>query len=81
MKIIVEIEFGGYQRFLAECDPTRREYQVLRNGAEIRDSVDGRVVVILCETDEANALLDLAKLICPEVVLDIVASINLGRRP
>jgi len=83
MKIILEIGLAGYYRFVAKCDPTSREYETLKNGVEITDPINGeeRVVAILCESDEANALLDLAKLICPEVVLDIATSINLARSP
>jgi hypothetical protein len=34
MKIIVEVEFERYYRFLGRCDPTSSEYKLLKSGIE-----------------------------------------------
>ena len=83
MKILIEIQFDPYYRFLAACDPTSREREILKNGVEVNDPQDpeNTIVTVLCESDEAKTLLELAKLICPEAVLDIATSIELSRTP
>jgi hypothetical protein len=83
MKILIEINFVRYYRFLGKCDSTSREYKVLKSGVEVSDPEDPskHVVTVLCESDEANRLLELARLICPEAVPDIATSIELKRTP
>jgi hypothetical protein len=83
MKIIVEIEFEKYYRFLGRCDPTSSEYKLLKSGIETSDPRDptARLVIVLCASDEAKKLLELAKIVCPDAVRDIQTSIDLARTP
>jgi hypothetical protein len=83
MKIIVEIEFEKYYRFLGRCDPTSSEYKLLKSGIETSDPRDPtvRLVMVLCASDEAKKLLELAEIICPDAVRDIKTSIDLARTP
>lgn len=69
-----------YDLFVAECDITSREYSILKNAVVARDiSEDKRVIEILCDTEEADRLLDLAKRRYPEVVPSIRAGLDPAR--
>ena len=83
MKIIVEIEFEKYYRFLVRCDPTSSEYKLLKSGIETSDPRDPtvRLGMVLCVSDQAKKLLELAKMICPDAVRDFKTSIDLARTP
>lgn len=68
MKTLIELTFQDYNRILEECPELDREYAILKNGlltpyVESRD--DTRTVIILCNADEAKAIIDLAKRLFP----------------
>lgn len=80
MKILIKIPPEHYDLFVAECDITSREYSILKNAVVARDiSEDKRVIEILCDTEEADRLLDLAKRRYPEVVPSIRAGLDPAR--
>lgn len=73
MTIIGEIEFKKYYRFLGRYDAASSEYKLLKSGIETSDPRDQavRLVMLLCASDQAKKLLELAKIICPDAVRDI----------
>ena len=80
MKILIKIPPEHYDLFVAECDITSREYSILKNAVVARDiNDDKRVIEILCDTEEADRLLDLAKRRYPEIVPAIRAGLDLAR--
>jgi hypothetical protein len=80
VKILIKIPPEHYDLFVAECDITSREYSILKNAVVARDiSDDKRVIEILCDTEEADRLLDLAKRRYPEVVPSIRAGLDPAR--
>lgn len=84
MKIQVDIHFDAYTSLLAKLDLSARKHKhkqlkdalLVATADEINDDL---VITILCELEEASALLEFAKKHCPEAVLDIATSINLIR--
>lgn len=81
MKIFLDIGFHGYISLLGKFDPSNCEHKRLKAALVIvagEEKSDELVITILCELEEANALLEFAKKNCPEAVLDIATSINLS---
>jgi hypothetical protein len=74
MKGVVEMTLAHYDRFLERCDPSSKEYGVLKTGLIVRrpkgDQFE-RIVEIHCELEEARWLLHLARQIYPDAVADI----------
>ena len=82
MKIYLDIRFDGYSSLLAKLGVSNPEHKQLKSSLVIaggEEKNDELVITILCELEEANALLEFAKKNCPEAVLDIATSINLAR--
>jgi hypothetical protein len=71
MKMVIELPLDHHDRFLEKCDPSRREYEILRNGRIVRRPKDGdyeRIVEIPCEVSEAQMLLAIARRLYPDAV-------------
>ena len=82
MKVLIEMPEEHYDLLVAECNITSREYSILKNGVVTRDQQSGsdrRMIEILCETEEADQLLDIANRLYPSAVPDIVKAIALAR--
>jgi hypothetical protein len=74
VKTLVEMSFEHYDRLLAKCPATDREYQILKNGVIAPYGETGksrRVVVLLCEKSEAKLVLDLARRLYPMATREI----------
>lgn len=68
------MSFEHYDRLLAKCPATDREYQILKNGVIAPYGETGksrRVVVLLCEKSEAKLVLDLARRLYPIATREI----------
>ena len=74
MKVVIEMALAHYDRFLEPCNPSSKEYGILKNGLIVRrpkrDHFE-RIVEIHCTLKEARWLLDLARQIYPGAVPDI----------
>jgi hypothetical protein len=81
MKFLVNIPMDEYNNLVQRCDPSRPEYEMLKNGLIIRDREQRTAVELLCELDEATLLLDLASQIYPKAAVHVQESIRRGRQP
>jgi hypothetical protein len=74
MKTLIEMTLEYYNRLLAGVVESDREYAILKNGLLTRygeTGEDPRTIVILCQSDEANQIFDLAKRLFPGVTPQI----------
>jgi hypothetical protein len=82
VKVVIELSLGLYDGFVDKCDPTSREYVLLKNGIVIRrpkaDHFE-RIMEVHCDFQEAKELLDLARRIYPDAVPDIEKAIAAPR--
>jgi hypothetical protein len=80
--IIIEMSLPQYDSFLDRCDPSSRDYVVLKSGTIIRrpkhDHFE-RVMEIRCSVAEAKGLLDLARQVYPGAVPDIEKAVAVPR--
>lgn len=63
MKTLIEMSLNHYHRLLATCRESNREYEIMRNGLVtkcVRAGSDPHTVVIVCKSEEARMILDLA---------------------
>ena len=68
MKTLVEMSKEHFDRLLAKCPVSDREYEIMKNGVITPYGETGkspRTVVILCERTEAKLILDLARRLYP----------------
>jgi hypothetical protein len=78
MKTVIEIALDRYYGFFKRCDPACREYEILEIGPILRRSKESHhelTVEIHCETQGAQILLDAARRLYPDAVLDIEKAI------
>lgn len=79
MKVVIEISPEHYDGFVKECDVSSAQYTILKNGIVTCDQSGGieqRRIVILCEEENAVALLDYALRVYPEAARAIAARSN-----
>ena len=67
MDMIVAIARRPYERLLAACRESRREYQWLKNGIAVTDSGSDEVHV-RCDEDRAQRIMNLVASKAPEIV-------------
>jgi hypothetical protein len=82
VRVVIEMSLRNYDSFLFRCDPGSREHALLKNGVIVRRPKQDhfeRIVQIDCTVEEAKALLDVAKQLCPAVVADIEKAIAAPR--
>jgi len=78
MKTVIEIALDRYYGFFKRCDPACREYEILEIGPILRRSKESHhelTVEIHCEMQGAQILLDAARRLYPDAVLDIEKAI------
>jgi hypothetical protein len=78
MKTVIEIALDHYCGFFKRCDPACREYEILEIGPILRRSKESHhklTVEIHCEMQGAQILLDAARRLYPDAVLDIEKAI------
>jgi hypothetical protein len=70
MRTLIEMSLEHYNGLLAKCAGSDREYAIMKNAIVMPDSEGGeaRRVAILCESDQAKKILDLASQFYPEAV-------------
>ena len=67
MKVLIELPLEQYERFIAACDPTCREYAVLKNSIVLgfpATDPDQRIVRLMCNEDDALKLLISSVMLC-----------------
>ena len=60
MKVLIDLPLDKYERFIAACDPTCREYAVLKNSIVLCFTATGpdqRIVKLMCNEDDVLKLL------------------------
>lgn len=81
MKILIPMSVIHYERFVARCDITSREFSILTRSLVRADRTNDRFVnTILCEIDEAVTLLRAAYLLYPEAVPTIKQGTDLASK-
>ena len=78
MDPLIEMSLDHYDRFLERCNPSGREYEILKNGLIVRRPKDGhpeRIMNIYCKLQDVQLLLNLAVRIYPHAVSDIKKAI------
>jgi len=70
-----------YNNLVQRCDPSRPEYEMLKNGLIIRDREQRTAVELLCDIDEATLLLDLARQMYPDAAVHVQERISRARQP
>ena len=78
MKISVVIPREHYDALLRMCDDSQPEYELLVNGA-ISNNERGDIAEVMCEVEQAEKLLDLARRLNPEAAPIIAESIQRGK--
>ena len=78
MKITIQLSLDHHERLMKYASEESPAYHTLKNGV-IVDSEEARVVVIVCDADQAELIRDSAKHFCPEAVSRIEKSISLAR--
>jgi hypothetical protein len=79
--MVIEFAIDHYDRLLASCRPSSREYDILKNGLVVRRVKNGkyeRVVEIFAEMREAQLLLAHANKICPAAAPAITKAMSLA---
>jgi hypothetical protein len=82
MKVVIEMSLPNYDHFVDRCDPSSRDYAVLKNGLIVRRQKEDhfeRIVEVYCSLPEAKGLLDLAKRAYPGAVPAIEKAIASSR--
>jgi hypothetical protein len=78
-RVTIEMLLPGYDRFVEQCEPNSREYDILKNGLIFRrpkgDHFE-RFIKIECTLEDANKLLLLATKTHPEAIVDIARGIT-----
>jgi hypothetical protein len=64
-----------YDGFIAKCDPSSREFEVLKNGIIIHHPNPGDMIELLCDLNDANKLLLLASQVHHQAELPIAQAI------
>jgi hypothetical protein len=68
MEIMVNIPMVSYEDMLKRCDPSRPEYELLKNGLVMRNQEGHQEVRVLTDEDGAKQITDFAARACPEVL-------------
>jgi hypothetical protein len=71
VNIVIELPPNLYDGFVDKCDPSSREYELLKNGIIVRRPKGEhyeRLIEINCKIEQGKRLLDLARQICPLAV-------------
>jgi hypothetical protein len=76
--MVIEFAIDHYDRLLASCNPSSREYEILKNGLVVRRAKK-RAVEIFAEMREAQLLLALAHKSCPDAAPAITKAMSLAR--
>jgi hypothetical protein len=74
VKVTIEFPLERYDRLRNKCDESSPEFSVLMNGCIDRRPKGNdfeRFIEIVCDKEQAEALLGLATRLCPDAVLDI----------
>ena len=78
MKVLIELPLDKYEHFIAVCDPTCREYAVLKNSIVLCFTATGpdqRIVKFMCNEDDALKLLISSVMVCEELTGPIAKAI------
>jgi hypothetical protein len=84
MKLLIEMSREHYDSLLVRVTKESRLYSTLTSSMILRESEaisPTDTVMIVCEDDEAKALLQFAQQCCPEAAHQIEEAIKLGRAP
>jgi hypothetical protein len=82
LKILIEIRREHYDPLLTWVAKDSPLYSAMINAVIVRYSGQGGpVMMMVCEDDEARALLDIAKQFYPDVAAEIEQAIQLKRAP
>jgi hypothetical protein len=77
MKMLLLVPKVAYDRMLLACDKNDSQYRLLKNGL-IETGSDGVLQVrILCDSDKAGTILDLARETSPDILTAIQQIKNL----
>jgi hypothetical protein len=79
VKVLIEIPLEDYHLFVAVCDTTSREYNILKNSIVVSvPAADPnlRIVQTMCDEDDALKLLRISVQQCHEVTDRIGAAID-----
>jgi hypothetical protein len=71
MKVTIELPLERYDQLRDKCDTSSAEFSVLMNGCIDRRPKENefeRFIQILCEKEQAQALLGLATRLCPDAI-------------
>jgi len=71
MKVTIELPLERYDQLRDKCDMSSPEFSVLMNGCIDRRPKGNefeRFIQILCEKEQAQALLGLATRLCPDAI-------------
>jgi hypothetical protein len=82
VKAMIRISAEHYDALLANCDPSCLEYATLKNGTSIHYRKNGhelRIIEILCEVEQADAIFGLATKNCPDALPAIERAFVLAR--
>jgi hypothetical protein len=82
LKILIEISSGDYDSLASRLSEESPVYSVLKNGVEICSTEAGRLpetIMIVCEEDEAESLLQVSQELCAGAAAQIEESINLSQ--
>jgi len=74
MKTLIEMTLAYYNELLAGVAESDREYAILKNGLLTRygdNDDDLRTIIILCQSDEADQIFELATRLFPGVAPEI----------
>jgi hypothetical protein len=77
MKVLLVVPITAYNRLLSTCKPKDPEYLLLKNGLREIDGNGIQHVKILCDSDRARTIFDLAAKMSPEIVTSIRQITNL----
>src|SRR5688572_17432966 len=70
MKVLIDLPLDKYERFIAACDPTCREYAVLKNSIVLgfpATDPSQRIVKLMCNEDDVLKLLIASVMVCEEL--------------
>jgi hypothetical protein len=83
MKILIEISPAEYDRLVSRVPEASPVYSTLKNGSKLDCSgpgLESATMAILCDPNQAMAILQAAKKLCPEVACAMAKGIKLVRR-
>jgi hypothetical protein len=75
MKFLIDLPLHKYEHFIAVCDPTCREYAVLKNSIVIGPAGQ-RIVKLICNEEDVLKLLIACVMVCEELTGPIGKAID-----